>query len=209
MSDEQETSPELDEVKIIGIGGLPRSGKDTLAELFIDAGYFGISFGDVVRGFAYERHKDAPDPISVANMTDTSNWLRETRGADVILNEALKQYHEKLAAGKQYKGLVLWSVRAPVEVDWILARHGDLIWVEVSAEVRHERGLHDLRRGELPISLDEFKRQEALQWKPQPDIPIEVQMNIAYVKEKATIIIENSDGDKAAFLDQARKLFNL
>src|SRR5436853_3820896 len=123
-------------MKIVGIGGLPRSGKDSLAELFIKQGYFGISFGDVVRGFSQERHKDKPDPISVANMTETSNWLRETYGADVILQEALKEY-EEASKTKDYKGLVLYSVRAPIEVDWILARGGELIWVEASEEVRH------------------------------------------------------------------------
>lgn len=196
-------------MKIVGIAGLPRSGKDTLAELYIESGYFGISFGDVVRKFAFERHKDAPDPISVANMTETSNWLRETRGADVILHQALQEYEAELAADKDYKGLVLWSVRAPVEVDWILARGGDLIWMEVSAEVRHQRGLKHLRDGELPISLEEFKKQEALQWLPQPGINPEVQMNLSYVKEKATHTVVNGSDDVEAFKAEAVKTLNL
>lgn len=193
-------------MKIVGIGGLPRSGKDTLAELFVKDGYFGISFGDVVRGFSYERHKDSPDPISVANMTETSNWLRETRGADVILQEALKQFKNEQKAGGKYKGLVLWSVRAPVEVDWILKHDGQLIWVEASDSVRHERGIKHLRAGELPVSLEEFKRQEALQWQPQLGIPAEVQMNISFVKDKATQALTNN-GDKVEdFLEQAAEL---
>jgi len=191
-------------MKIIGIGGLPRSGKDTLAELFMENGYYGVSFGDVVREFARERHKNKPDPISVANMTETSNWLRETRGADVILQEALSQY--KIASKqKSYKGLVLFSVRAPVEVNWILSHGGELIWVEASDEVRYKRGLSYQREGEILISFDEFKRQEALQWQPQPDIPAEVQMNISYVKQKATITFENNGSDIAAFKAEAEK----
>ena len=191
-------------MKIIGIGGLPRSGKDTLAELFMENGYYGVSFGDVVREFARERHKNKLDPISVANMTETSNWLRETRGADVILQEALSQY--KIASKqKSYKGLVLFSVRAPVEVNWILSHGGELIWVEASDEVRYKRGLSYQREGEILISFDEFKRQEALQWQPQPDIPAEVQMNISYVKQKATITFENNGSDIAAFKAEAEK----
>src|SRR3989344_5868378 len=191
-------------MKIIGIGGLPRSGKDTLAELFMENGYYGLSFGDVVREFARERHKNKLDPISVANMTETSNWLRETRGADVILQEALSQY--KIASKqKSYKGLVLFSVRAPVEVNWILSHGGELIWVEASDEVRYKRGLSYQREGEILISFDEFKRQEALQWQPQPDIPAEVQMNISYVKQKATITFENNGSDIAAFKTEAEK----
>jgi dephospho-CoA kinase len=193
-------------MKIIGIGGQPRSGKDSLAELFIHDGYFGISFGDVVRGFAYERHKDKPDPISVENMTETSNWLRETRGPDVILNEALKEYEKAQADSGKYSGLVLWSVRAPVEVDWILAQGGELIWVEAETAVRHDRWIKHLRKGEMAVSLDEFKHQEMLQWKPQPGIPEEVQMNIAYVQEKATRTLENNGDNYDDFMLKAKAL---
>src|SRR5580692_5825514 len=115
-------------IKIIGIGGMPRSGKDSLAELFMQDGFFGVSFGDIVREFTYERHKDKPDPISVANMTETSNWLRHTRGPDVVLLEALGQFEEAQLSGKTYHGLVLWSIRAPIEVDFILERGGDMLW---------------------------------------------------------------------------------
>jgi dephospho-CoA kinase len=194
--------------KIVGIGGLPRSGKDTLAELFMNAGYFGVSFGDIVREFTRERHKDKPDPISVANMTETSNWLRETRGPDVVLQEALRQYKKKKAAGEKYDGMVLWSIRAPVEVDFILAHGGQIIWLEASDTVRHQRGLQHLRVGEAPISLEEFKRQEALQWQPQPGIPAEVQMDLSYVKDHATQALVNNDTDVDAFTKKAADLIH-
>lgn len=193
-------------MKIVGIGGLPRSGKDTVAELFIQAGYFGLSGGDVVRGFARERHADKLDPISIANMTETSNWLRETRGPDVILQEQLSQFKEQQKAGADYKGMVIWSVRAPVEADWILEHDGELIWVEASDEVRHARATQYLRDGEAPVSLKEFNRQEALQWEPQPGIPVEVQMNTSYVKGKATKILVNNGDSVEEFLIQAKQL---
>jgi len=195
-------------MKIVGIGGLPRSGKDTVAELLIEAGYFGISFGDVVRGFAQERHKGEADPISVANMTKTSNWLRQTHGADVILQEALRQFKDKQAAGQKYKGLVLWSVRAPVEVDFILEHGGEMIWVEASDDVRHARNLKHLRAGEAAIDLTEFQRQEALQWQPQPGMPADVQMNLSYVKAKATQTLENNGDDKDEFLQKVQDLIS-
>jgi dephospho-CoA kinase len=196
----------MSKTNLIGIGGLPRSGKDTLAEQFMKAGYFGVSFGDIVRDYCWERHKDKPDPISVANMTDTSNWLRETRGADVVLKEALRRFEEKVTAGEQYKGVVLYSIRAPIEVDFILARGGKLIWVESSDDMRHKRAMQHLRQGENEITLDEFRNQEALQWKPQPGIPEEVQMNVAYVKEHATDVLMNNSGSLEDFLAQANRL---
>jgi dephospho-CoA kinase len=194
------------DAKIVGIGGMVRSGKDTLAELFIKAGYYGVSFGDILRGFARERHKDKPDPISVANMTETSNWLRETRGADVILQEALRQFNAKQASGDNFKGMVLWSIRAPAEVDWILANGGVLIWVEASEAVRYQRALANLREGETRQTLEEFKRQEALQWKPQPGVPVEAQMDLSYVKSHATRTLDNNDDDKQKFINKANQL---
>lgn len=173
---------------IVGIAGKPRSGKDSLAELFIAAGYFGFTVGDYVREFARERHADKPDPISIENLTETSNWLRETRGSDFALKEALRRYR---TMKDQYRGLVIYSVRAPIEVDFILDNGGKLIWVEASDDTRYERNILAKREGEADISKEEFLRQEALQWKPQASLAPEIQMNIEYVKAKSSIVFEN------------------
>lgn len=177
------TSPNY---RIIGIGGLPRSGKDSLAQYFMDAGFFGVSLGDIVRDHSRVRHGDKPDPISVANMTETSNWLRLERGADFALKIAKERFEVAVKANEQLKGLVVFSVRAPAEVDYILENEGELIWVEASDETRHNRSIEHLREGELPLPLDEFLKQEMLQAQPQPELPVEVQMNTDYVKSRAT-----------------------
>ncbi len=193
-------------MKIIGIAGLPRSGKDTLADLFMAHGYYGFSFGDYTRTYSRERHKDDPNPISVENTTETSNWLRATYGPDVILQAALEEFKEKSAADEQYQGLVLFSVRAPIEADWILKHDGELVWVDAQDKVRYERGMKHLREGEGRISFAEFKRQEAAQWQPQPGISTESQMNIAYIKKKATCKLENNSDDLAEFQVKAEAL---
>ncbi len=192
-------------MKIVGIGGQLRSGKDTLAAVLMNNGYFGVSFGDIVRSFAVERHKGDPNPISVANMTETSNWLRETRGPDVILKEALNRFEEANVEHK-HKGVVLFSIRAPVEVDFILARGGELIWVESSDKLRHQRWLEHQRQGEAALTLEEFRTEEALQWKPQPGIPKEVQMDVEYVKSHATKTFINEQNDLNVFNTKAKDL---
>lgn len=193
------------ELNIVGIGGLPRSGKDMLAELFIGAGFFGVSLGDIVRDASRIRHANEPDPISRTNTTETSNWLRQTKGPDFALREALDLY-EQASKTRKYSGLLTWSVRAPVEVDFILAHHGHLIWAEASDEIRHERAMHNLREGELPISLEEFKKQEDKQWLPQPGIPAEIQMNVSYVKDHATDFLENNSNSLDKFNKKAMVL---
>lgn len=185
-------------MKIIGVAGLPRSGKDSLAEFFMGRGYFGVSLGDIVRDVARSRHANTPDPISVKNMTETSNFLRSTKGPDFALKEALDRF-EKAAKEQDYKGVVVFSVRAPVEVDFILAQGGDLIWVEATDEVRLTRANQHRREGEPEHTLEDMKAHEALQEKPQPGIAQEVQMDTSYVKAHATRTIENNGNDMEAF----------
>lgn len=195
-------------MELIGIGGLTRSGKDTLAEFLIEKGYFGVSFGDIVREHSRQRHASEPDPISVANMTETANWLRQNNGADFVLKEAIDRF-EAAKAQKNYKGLVLYSVRAPVEVDFIHQNNGQVIWVEASEEIRYQRMKSNLRPGEAEILKSEFQKQENLQWQPQPDMPAEAQMNAKYVKEHTDMVIENNGNDIEAFKDAAEKALNL
>lgn len=195
--------------KIVGIGGLSRSGKDTIAALLEQSGYMSISFGDIVREYCFERHKDKPDPITRANTTETSNWLRETYGADVVLREALKRFEASRAGDHEYVGVVLHSIRAQVEVDFILAHGGELVWVEADDAVRYKRNTNSLREGERHLTMEEFMAHEAEQWEPLPGIPKEAQMNVAYVKEHATIRIVNNGDDREAFITEARRALKL
>ena len=66
-----------------------------------------------------------------------------------------------------------------------------------------------MREGELPTTLAEFKAQEDAQWQPQPGIPEQVQMNVSYVKDHATIHIANNSSDREAFLTEVRRTLNL
>jgi dephospho-CoA kinase len=192
-------------LNIVGIAGLSRSGKDTLAEIFINDGYFGVSVGDITREFAKVRHSSDPHPISRANLTETSNWLRETRGPDVLMKISLEKY-EEASKTKEYKGLVCWSIRAPIEVDFILSIGGQLIWIDVSDEVRYKRAMSDLRKGEPHLNFEDFIKLENTQFKPVPGIPENIQMNLPYVKSKATKHIVNNSDDVEEFITRAHKL---
>lgn len=191
---------------IIGIGGQGRSGKDTLANIFLNSGYFGISLGDISRKYSMERHANDPDPISRANTTETSNYLRSIHGADFFMNEAIKQYNEELKNGKKYKGLVLWSIRAPIEADFILSKKGTLIYIDTNDQTRYKRAMNNLRTGEPKLSFDDWMKEENLQVHYQDDIPREVQMNLPYIKDHANKLIENNADDLDAFLQYCEKI---
>lgn len=197
----------LNKLNIVGVAGLPRSGKDSLAELFIENGYYGVSLGDIVRNESRRRHSSEPDPISVKNMTETANYLRRKKGADFALKEALDLFGQAQKT-QSYKGLAVFSVRAPVEADFIIEQGGRLIWVEASDEVRYQRSISARRQGEADQSLEEMLEHERLQEAPQPGLPSDAQMNTGYVRKCATIIIINDGNDLDAFRQEARHLIS-
>jgi len=192
---------------IVGIGGYSRSGKDTLATFLLSAGYFGISVGDIAREYSMERHKDSKSPISRINLTETSNWLREQKGPDVFMKIALDKYRQALKT-KEYKGMLIWSIRAPIEADFIIKNKGTLIWIDSKAKTRYKRFLENLRTGEVSIDFDEYLRQEQTQVVPQPDIDPLIQMNMDYVKEKANLTLDNNFEGTEKFLEYAKQRVN-
>ena len=192
---------------IVGIGGYSRSGKDTLATLLLSAGYFGISVGDIAREYSMERHKDSKSPISRINLTETSNWLREQKGPDVFMKIALDKYRQALKT-KEYKGMLIWSIRAPIEADFIIKNKGTLIWIDSKAKTRYKRFLENLRTGEVSIDFDEYLRQEQTQVVPQPDIDPLIQMNMDYVKEKSNLTLDNNFEGTEKFLEYAKQRLN-
>lgn len=193
--------------KVVGVAGLPRSGKDSLAEYFAKQGYCAIGLGEIIRAESRLRHADKPDPISVKNMSETASWLRMKHGADYALNKALQEFNE-IKDKQKYVGLMIISVRAPVEVDFILERGGELIWVEASDKVRYQRNMSALRPGEKhDLDLETFLKHEAVQWRPRPELPKEAQMNMSYVKENSTIVLENNGNDIDKFMDKVEGVY--
>lgn len=196
-------------VPIVGIAGLPRSGKDTVAKVFIDAGFFPVSLGEIIRQLSRQRHADKADPISVAHMTETANYHRSQYGADFALKEALEVYNRDAPEG--VAGLLIVSVRAPVEADFIVQeKHGRLIWVEANDNIRYARAVEFSRDGEMAnIDMDTFLAHEALQWQPKPGIAEEAQMNVAYVKHHATDIIENNENNLKKLYQKTKQLLEI
>lgn len=191
---------------LIGISGVSRSGKDTLANIFTEKGYYCVSLGEIVRNIARDRHASDPNPIARENMTETSNWLRETKGTDFAIKEAVSEYTQAKQLDSSYKGLVLLSVRAPIEVDYILTHGGRLIWIEVSDQVRYHRAMTDLRAGEPKLSFEDYLAQEHTQYIPQPGIPKEIQMDMEYVHDHATDSFDNNGDDIKLFIQKGNEL---
>lgn len=190
---------------IVGIAGKIRSGKDSLAEIFINNGFFGVSVGDIVRQKSKELNSADPNPISTENMTKTANYLRSKFGSDFLFREAISRYKNAIKS-KNYKGLVIYSVRAPIEADNILKYGGELIWIDSKDEVRYERAMSNLRKGDSRVSFEDFKIAESQQFLPNSKFDKDTQMNLDYVKSKATIRLTNNQNDISQFRDKALKI---
>ena len=76
----------MDKVKIIGITGYKNSGKDTLAEYFIDNGFYKISFADPLKQACKEIFSFSDDQLYNQNFKE-----RE----DIFGNIPLESYSKK------------------------------------------------------------------------------------------------------------------
>ena len=91
---------------ILGVTGLYASGKDTVAELLKEKGFFHYSLSDFIREEAKKRKvKDTRE-----NLMKRGNELRQKHGYGILARWAL----QKMEWDKNY---VVTSVRNPVEVE--------------------------------------------------------------------------------------------
>ena len=162
---------------IIGIAGMPSSGKDTVAEIFEKKGYKHISLSQVLRDMA---KKQGIEPTT-ENLTEFGNSTRLKYGLGYLAKEALKE-----ARGDT----VITSIRQPGEVD-VLRKRKDfyLIAIDATLENRWKR-LSARRRLGDPATLDEMKSIEKRQSKAggSKDMQNDVVMEMAdyYIDNNGT-----------------------
>ncbi len=175
--------------QLIGIGGTNGSGKDSLGKLLAEKhGYLFISMTDMLRDELDRRGLST----TRENMRELSaEWRRES-GLGVLVDKAWAIYHEHI---DQYKGLAVASLRNPGEADTVHDLGGVVVWVDADPKMRYERitgrGRIDDRR-----SFEQFMQEEADEMHHSGD---EATLNMAGVKEKSDIFINNNSNELADF----------
>ncbi len=161
----------------IGVTGKNCSGKDTVAELLVEKGFYHHSLSDIIRDELSARGLDATRD----NLIQVGNELRESNGASILAQRT----EAKLESDRNY---VITSIRNPGEVD-LLRRSPKflLISVEAPMSARYERSVGRDRVGEGQLSVEEFTANEAREQSSNPK-----QQQLDKVGELADLTICNN-----------------
>ncbi len=177
-------------MRVIGIVGLPGSGKSEGAAIAEDEGIPVVTMGDVIRAECRDRGLDP-----AVHHGEIARALREENGPGAIAERSLPVIEDRLGAADT---VVVDGIRSGTEVDRFEAAFGedfDLVCVEAPFETRAER--LDLRgrdavSGEDGESLEQRDRRE-------------LEFGMGEAMERAALTIENT-GTLDQFREQVREL---
>lgn len=190
--------------EIIGVAGTNGAGKDTLARLrATHESAKDVSLSDILRGeldtrgLTHERE----------NLRAVGNELRAAHGPGVLAIKAMEAYREENGSN----GLSLSSIRSVGEAEAIVAAGGVIVWIDADPKVRYQRVTN--RPGARPTdqkSYDQFLEEEAAEMHPpkgqEDDKSV---LNMAGVKELATIFVTNEFETVEAYEDYLKREFEI
>jgi len=130
--------------KIIGITGLPASGKTEAANFIKKMGIPSVNMGDVLR-------KEVPDLKNIGKYAD---YLRKKEGMDAIAKRCIPQIEKIIAEkGNDLKFILIEGIRNMEEVELFRSLTDDFILINITADkdIRFER---ILKRGREDASKD-------------------------------------------------------
>lgn len=136
----------------------------------------------------------------------SAEWRRE-HGMAVIVDKAVEMF---TAAPGKYKGLIVGSLRHPGEADRVHDLGGTMLWVDADPHIRYERiqaGAAVRGRAlEDNKSFEDFLADEQREMHPTGDAAT---LNMAAVKERADVFLDNNGSDIAAFRAAAVKALGI
>jgi cytidylate kinase len=192
------------QLKIIGIAGTNGSGKDSLGlALQEHFGYFFISVTDLLRDEARRRGQEVS---RVTLRTISAEWRRE-QGGGVLVDKAIEAWH---TIRPDANGVVMASLRNPMEADRVHELNGIVIWLDADAHTRYKRVQANVinrdRKTEDEVTFEEFMKAEEAEMHRSGD---EATLDMAAVKEKADCELLNDYPDVNSFVNFVAKELNL
>jgi len=177
-------------MRVIGIVGLPGSGKSEAAAVAEDKGIPVVTMGDVIRRECRDRGLDP-----AVHHGKVATKLREANGPGAIAERSLPVIEDRLAEADT---VVVDGIRSGTEVDRFQEAFGEgfrLVRVEAPSETRAER--LDLRGRDAVSGAD----GESLEQRDRR----ELDFGMGVAMERADLTIENT-GTLAQFRERVRTL---
>lgn len=173
---------------IIGITGTDGAGKGTVVEYLV--AHHGFTHYSS-RDFIMEEIRRSGLPETRVQARLTANAMREQFGNDVIVRKA---YEKATAEGEDL--VVIESIRALAEVEYLKAQGGILLAIDADPEVRYAR-VQGRRSETDKVTYEQFLEQEAL----ENNDPNPHGMQKAKVMAVADYTIKNSTNKKTLALE--------
>ena len=195
----------MDKLWVIGIAGTNGAGKDTVGQMLADHhNYLFISVTELLRGEA--KRRGLPVEREVLRSI-SAEWRREL-GLGVLVDKAIAEYE---VVRDTYAGVVMASLRNPGEADRIHELGGTMVWIDADPRVRYDRVQANKaargRTGEDDKTFEQFMAEEAAEMQSLGGDA--ATLNMAAVKEKCDLTIENSHEALDAFRTHVEQTLGL
>ncbi|UJG40873.1 MAG: flagellar hook-basal body complex protein FliE [Candidatus Heimdallarchaeum aukensis] len=164
--------------RVIGITGMPGSGKSELARIGKDFGYTIVIMGDVIRQKVREEGKE-PTPENCNLMMQE---LRRRHGPNAVALATVAEIEKISKEGKNK--FIIDGIRSQDEVDTFRKKFDDafsVLAVHADSKFRFNR-LKERKRSDAPTTIEEFNRRD------QVELSVGLGEAIAY----ANYMIENN-----------------
>ncbi|MBQ6813577.1 MAG: AAA family ATPase [Methanobrevibacter sp.] len=135
-------------MKVIGVTGLPGSGKSILFDTAMEKGAIVVSMGDIVREKAAERGEDSGT---------TARTLREEFGQYIVAELTIEKIKGMLEEQTDEKIILVDGIRSPYEIELFKENFDNFVSVSIyaSPQTRYER-LVLRNREDDPKVYDDF-----------------------------------------------------
>jgi dephospho-CoA kinase len=143
---------------IIGITGTDGAGKGTVVECLKAKGFTHYS----ARSLIVAEIERQGLPVDRNQMRLTANEMRATHGNEFVIKQAFEK-----AQSEDVKDVVIESVRALAEAEFLRSREGILLAVDADPNVRYKR-VQGRRSATDQVSYEQFLEHEELE-KNDPD----------------------------------------
>lgn len=181
---------------LLGLSGTNGSGKDTVGYMLAEKyNFWFFSFTELFRQEC--RRRDIP--VTRENTRLVSTQWRHESGPGVLIDRSMDEFQKQIG---HYSGAVFSSLRNPYEADRLHELGGKVIWIDADPRVRYTRIQANAatrgRADEDNRTFEEFLAEEAIEMHPAPGAD-KNSLNMAAVKERADIFLENNSSDIQVF----------